>query len=130
MRKIVFLLGILASVSCSSLRAASPDVAVYRSTTVTGNRNMGQVFIGSRTAVVFVDYQVLSTGNPTAVLEIFDTSQATTTALRTYTGYPTAAFVNYPLGIETTSGTAINIPGPDANVKVKVRYYIKHSPGP
>jgi len=131
LKRIVFALGILSILSCGKLWAISPDVAIFRSTDVTGLRNFKQVFLGTRTAIVFVDYIVTSTGsaNPTSVLEIFDTSQATTTALRTYTGYPTTIMQgNIPLGIETTTGTAINIAGYDPNVKVKVRYYIKNSP--
>ena len=103
------------------------DIGIYSSTMIAGS-NTNSMIISTNNVIVLVDYQVLSTSAlHTDGMDIFDTRATTGAAMRSYTDFTVNSFVDYPLGIELTTGTFISVRG-NTGTKVRIRYYRKNIP--
>ena len=122
MRKLFLSLGVI--VFCGQfLFARGPDEYVYSSTIITGGLSYQSAIISSRSASIIVDYTVLSTGNVVDTLGIYDCSVTTRDAIASWEGFPTKEYATYPIGVKTTSGTAMAIASGSTVTKVRIRYY-------
>jgi hypothetical protein len=125
MRKIIFAFVTISMLGITILYAYPTDVAVYKSTIVAAGKTRYECKL-STYDTIFVDYTVLSTGTWDQTLDLYDTAETTAAAIKVSTGFPTNVIGNYPLGIETSTGSfACIILGPGTPAKVWLRYYIK-----
>lgn len=129
MKKILLLVGML--VLAQNLHAYPFDVGIYRSTEIKSGDSLQACALGNKqstVAFVIVDYLVKSTGSYQTTLDIFDATESSLTARKSWTGFPINALTsNIWLGIETTTGALVCINGAVAQgtAKVQIRYYIK-----
>ena len=127
MKKIYLVLALLLITGSKTFAGRNDSLYVFSSTVIAGS-NTTWTKLNSTGSTVLVDYQVLSTGTFTAdVMDIFDTANTTGAAQKSWTDFPVRDYVNYPLGIETTTGTYISVRS-DPFTKVRVRYYRSYVP--
>ena len=92
----------------------------------TGSSATGTYSKGTNGADTY--YKFTGSGTFTAdVMDIFDTAVTTGAAQMSWTDFPVRDYLNYPLGIETTTGTFISVRS-DPQTRVRVRYYRSYVP--